>query len=59
MSIVRKLKSDPTIRGWISLYKEYFGIRRSRFGYIADNVTLTPPGFCQIPIMYSCMGIMD
>ena len=49
MSIVRKLKSNPSIRGLISLYKEYFGVRRQGFGYIADNVILTPPLFLSNP----------
>lgn len=43
MIVISKLKKNPTFRGLLSLYREYFGIKKSQFGYIADDVTLTPP----------------
>lgn len=49
MNIIGRLKSNPTVRGLISFYREYFGVRRSKFGYIADNVTLIPPLFIANP----------
>ena len=43
MSLIKKLKNNRFIRGFYFLYKAYFGYSRKAFGYIADNVTLTPP----------------
>lgn len=43
MSILEKIKFDPTIRGLISLYREYIGIRRRHFGYIGEKVVIVPP----------------
>ena len=44
MSLKSKLKNNRFIRGVYFLYRDYFGCcRRSRFGYIADDVTLMPP----------------
>lgn len=49
MVIISKLKKNPMIRGLISLYREYFGIKKREFGYIADDVTITPPLFMSNP----------
>ena len=43
MSIVRHLKYNLFVRGLYMLYSQYFGIKRSRFGYMAESVILTPP----------------
>lgn len=43
MSIVEWLKQNPLIRGFISLYREYLGIRKSAFGYIGEKVVMIPP----------------
>lgn len=47
MGIISRLKhliqNNRFIRGLYFLYHNYFGYSRKRFGYIADNVTLTPP----------------
>ncbi len=44
MSLKSKLKNNRFIRGIYFLYRDYFGsCKRSRFGYIADDVTLMPP----------------
>lgn len=44
MSLKSKLKNNRFIRGFYFLYRDYFGCcKRSRFGYIADDVTLMPP----------------
>lgn len=37
------IKKNIFIRGCYKLWKNYFGIRRSKFGYCADNVLITPP----------------
>lgn len=34
-------KSD--CRGFISLYREYFGIKKSKFGYVGERVVMIPP----------------
>lgn len=44
MSIIKKIKNNRFIRGLYFLYRDYFGgLKRSSFGYIADDVTLMPP----------------
>ena len=44
MSFKSKIKNNRFIRGFYFLYRDYFGCcKRSRFGYIADDVTLMPP----------------
>ena len=44
MSISNFIKQNRFIRGFYFLYRDYFGCcKRSRFGYIADDVTLMPP----------------
>jgi len=40
---MRLLKDNRWIRGFWSLYRHYFGVNRSKFGYVSDNVVLTPP----------------
>ena len=42
MSIIGKIKSNPTVRGCISLYREYFGIKRKKFGYVGDRGVIIP-----------------
>lgn len=37
------IKKHMFIRGCYMLWKNYFGICRSKFGYCADNVIITPP----------------
>lgn len=39
----RKIKNNRFIRGFYFLYQSYFGVKRDRFGYISDNVIITPP----------------
>lgn len=43
MNMLAKLKKNFSLRGLYFLYEEFFGTRASDFGYIADNVTITPP----------------
>lgn len=44
MNIARRIKNNRFIRGVYFLYNDYIGnLKHSRFGYIGDNVTLTPP----------------
>ncbi len=43
MTIKNRIKNNRFIRGVYFLYKAYFGYSRKSFGYIADNVSLTPP----------------
>jgi acetyltransferase-like isoleucine patch superfamily enzyme len=38
-----RIRNNRFIRGLYFLYHNYFGYSRKRFGYIADDVTLTPP----------------
>lgn len=44
-----KLKQNIFVRGLYTFFKSYFGIRRSQFGYCADNVIITPPVFIGNP----------
>jgi acetyltransferase-like isoleucine patch superfamily enzyme len=40
---MRRIKNNRFIRGFYFLIKTYFGFKRKSFGYIADNVIITPP----------------
>lgn len=40
---MRRIKNNRFIRGVYFLIKNYFGFKRKSFGYIADNVIITPP----------------
>ncbi len=43
-NIIKRIKRNRFIRGTYFLYRDYYGdLKRSRFGYIADDVTLMPP----------------
>ena len=42
---IHSIKQNRFLRGLYYLYKYYFGYSRKSFGYIADNVTITPPHF--------------
>lgn len=44
MRIFQKIKNHYLVRGLFFIYRDYFrDCKRSRFGYIADDVTLMPP----------------
>ncbi len=43
MSVVRKIKNIPFVRGLAFLYSQYFSVKRNKFGFLADNVRFTPP----------------
>ncbi len=45
MNWKRKIKNNTFLRGLYVFYKSYFGIRKSKFGYCAEDVILTPPLF--------------
>ncbi len=45
MSITRAIKDNRLIRGGHFLRKFYFGWKKKKFGYVGDNVVLTPPIF--------------
>ena len=44
--MVQKLKKYGFFRALYMFWKMYFGIRKSKFGYCADNVAITPPPPC-------------
>ena len=46
MGLKSKIRQNRFIRGLYFLYKTYFGYSRKSFGYIADNVVITPPLSC-------------
>ncbi len=37
------IKSNPTVRGLVSMYREYFGIKRRELGYCGERVVMIPP----------------
>ena len=41
--MLRKIKDNRFIRGMYFLYQSFFNVKRNRFGYMADNVIVTPP----------------
>ena len=45
MNWKHKIKNHTVLRGLYVLYKSYLGIRKSKFGYCAEHVILTPPMF--------------
>lgn len=49
MKISRKLKDNRFLRGLYCIWSRNFGgLKRGRFGYIADSMTLTPSvGKCE------------
>ena len=49
MGIIGKLKNNRWIRGFYFIYLNYFGYKRSSFGYIAEDVKLIPPLFISNP----------
>lgn len=57
MSIVRKLKDNVLIRGVYFLIQNYFGWGRGGFGYVSDNVIITPPLFCTKRNIYIYDGV--
>ena len=56
---MRLIKDNRWIRGLWSLYSDYFGINRKRFGHISDNVIITPPfsGNIENVFIYDNVGI--
>ena len=56
---MRFFKDNRFIRGLWSLYSNYFGIKRNKFGYIENNVILTPPlsGNLNNVYIYNRVGI--
>lgn len=44
MNISRKLKNNRWLRSFFCLWRRNTGnLKRRKFGYIADNVIITPP----------------
>ena len=56
MSIIGKLKSNRFIIGLYWGYRERFGYRRSRFGFIADDSVIFPPTLITNPKNVFLMG---
>lgn len=42
-SFARKLKDNNALRGLHSLWREYFGLPRRKFGYVGEKVVMIPP----------------
>ncbi len=43
MGIIRKIKNNRILRGFTFLFLQYMGVRKSKFGHLANNVRFTPP----------------
>jgi len=43
MGMLRKIKDCNAVRGLFSLWHEYFGIPRRKFGYVGEKVVMIPP----------------
>lgn len=43
MGFLRKCKNNRWVRGLYFLCSNYFGWKRKKFGYIGENVVITPP----------------
>jgi len=48
----RRIKDNRLIRGLYFLLTNYFGWKRKKFGYLAENVILTPPLSCDYKNVY-------
>lgn len=57
MSIIRKIKNNRLIRGAFFLLSDYFGWKKKRFGYIADDVIITPPCFIDKKNVFIFSGV--
>lgn len=58
MHVSRKIKDNRLIRGVFFLWTSYVGnLRRSKFGYIANRVIVTPPLFGDIRNCYIYDGV--
>ncbi len=60
MNLKRIIKDNRFIRGvWANWLRNFGGLKRSRFGYIADSVILTPPlsGYLDNVYIYENVGI--
>ena len=59
MNISRKLKDNRFLRGLYCIWGRNFGgLKRSDFGYIADSVILTPPPYQGIWITFIFMKML-
>ena len=38
MSVLKRLSSNPTLRGLLTFYHEYLGISKRKFGYVGSDV---------------------
>lgn len=45
MSIKEKLRHSKSVKGLVILFKGYFGLKRSKFGYCDKTAVLVPPIF--------------
>lgn len=52
MNIAKSIKSNLFIRGLYMLLHNYLGIRKTSFGFIGENVTITPPISVTAPNCY-------
>lgn len=53
---LRSIKQNRILRGLYMLKVMWFGVSRRKFGYIADDVTITPPTFISNPENVYLMG---
>lgn len=56
MKLLQVIKSNRVVRGLYMLRTLWFGYPKRRFGYIADDVTITPPTFFSNPKNVYLMG---
>lgn len=43
MNIRKSVKRNLLVRGVYMLYRKYFSVRKTKFGYISESVIITPP----------------
>lgn len=56
IKLIMSIKNNRFIRGIYFIYRYYFGYSKRKFGYCADNVSLTPPLFFSNPKNVYLMG---
>ena len=58
MSVFRRIKDNRVIRGVYFFWSSFWGnLKRAKFGYIADNVVITPPLHGDIKNIYIYDGV--
>lgn len=51
MNIRKSVKRNLLVRGVYMLYRKYFSVRKTKFGYISESVIITPPPYVSMKLI--------